>query len=53
MKFIGYVEPAAMLFANAGVADRDEGFVALKGPGDCSAFVTACRELRYWARAKA
>lgn len=53
MKFIGYVEAAATLFANAGVAEsRDDGFIVLKGPDDCSTFVTACRQLRYWARAK-
>jgi catalase len=53
MKFIGYVEFAALLFEKAGVSEtRDEGFVALKGPDDCSAFVSACRELRYWPRAK-
>jgi catalase len=53
MKFIGYVESAALLFEKAGVSEtRDEGFVALKGPDDCSAFVSACRELRYWPRAK-
>jgi catalase len=50
MKFIGYVEPAAMLFANAGIPEkRDEGFIPLKG-ANCSAFITACRQLRYWRR---
>jgi catalase len=50
-KFIGYVEAAIPLFERAAVFDqRDEGFVALKKPADCAAFVTDCRELRYWAR---
>jgi catalase len=50
MKFIGYAEPAAMLFSNAGISEkRDEGFIPLKG-ADCSAFVAACRQLRHWAR---
>jgi catalase len=52
MKFIGYVEPAAILFGKAGVPEsRDEGFILLKG-ADCSAFIAACRQLRYWARVK-
>jgi catalase len=50
-KFIGYVDAATPLFAKAGVSDnRDEGFIALKKPADCSAFITACRQLRHWAR---
>jgi catalase len=54
LKFIGYVEPATSLFANAGVPEaRDGGFKALKNRDDCAAFVTACRELRYWQRGKA
>ena len=53
MKFIGYVEPAALLFGNAGIPeDRDQGFIALKGRDDCSAFVATCGQLRYWARGK-
>jgi catalase len=53
MKFIGYTEPVTMLFGKAGVAEnRDEGFIALKSRDDCSAFVTACRQLRYWERGK-
>ena len=51
MKFIGYVETAAMLFGNAGVPEsRDGGFIVLKD--DCSAFVAACRQVRYWERGK-
>jgi catalase len=53
MKFIGYVEPAAILFGKAGVPEnRDDGFVVLKGRDDCSAFVAACRQLRHWGRDK-
>ena len=53
MKFIGYVEAAAILLRNAAVAEaRDDGFMILKGQDDCSAFVAACRQLRYWERAK-
>ena len=52
MKFIGHTEGAAPLFQKAGVADsRDEGFIALNRPSDCSAFVAACRQVRYWQRA--
>ena len=53
MKFIGYTEPAAMLFGKAGVPEsRDDGFIALKRSQDCSALIAACRQLRYWERAK-
>jgi catalase len=53
MKFIGYVEAAAILFDKAGVAgSRDAGFIALSGKNGCAAFIAACRQLRYWARAK-
>jgi catalase len=51
-KFIGYVDTAVMLFGTTGIPEkRDEGCIPLKG-ADCSAFITACRKLRYWARAK-
>jgi catalase len=50
-KFIGYVDAAAILFDKAGIPEsRDEGFIALNGKDACSAFITACRQLRYWAR---
>lgn len=52
MKFIGHTPAAAHLFQKAGVAEEiDEGFIALSGKADCSAFVTACRKIRYWQRA--
>ena len=51
MKFIGHTAAAAILFEKAGIAEnRDEGFIALKGKDDCSAFVAACRQVRFWKR---
>jgi hypothetical protein len=42
------VKAAAPLFDKAGVSDsRDEGLIELKQPRDCSAFIHACRQLRY------
>jgi catalase len=50
-KFIGYVEAALPLFRKAGVPDsRDDGCIALGGPEGCAAFITTCRQLRFWAR---
>jgi catalase len=50
-KFIAYGEAAAPLFGKVGVSEsRDAGFIALKKPQDCSAFIQACRQLRYWER---
>ena len=50
-KFIGYVQAALPLFGKAGVTDsRDDGCIALAGPEDCVAFMTTCRQLRFWAR---
>jgi catalase len=54
MKFIGYVEAAMPLLAKAGVDEsRDDGFIVIKKPNDCSTFIEACRKLRCWARAAA
>jgi catalase len=51
LKFIGYVEAAMPLFGKAGVSeDRDDGCMALAGPQSCAEFITACRQLRFWAR---
>ena len=51
MKFIGHTRAAVALFEKAGVGgNRDQGFIALDGESDCSAFVTACRKVRYWDR---
>jgi catalase len=53
-KFIGHTEAATTLLAKAGVpANHDDGLFALKKPGDCSEFIAACRQLRFWARAEA
>ena len=51
MKFIGHTEAANPLFQKAAIAEaRDQGFIALKSRNDCSAFVNACRKIRYWDR---
>jgi catalase len=53
MKFIGYTEPAKILFRSAGIPeDCDEGFIILNAKDGCPTFIAACRQLRYWARAK-
>lgn len=50
-KFIAYAAAATPLFEKAGVADSlDEGFMPLNSPGDCTAFIAACRKLRFWDR---
>ncbi|MET0626905.1 MAG: catalase, partial [Acidimicrobiia bacterium] len=49
-KFIGHVASAQPLLEAAGVAERmDDGFVDLDDDG-AAAFVTACRDLRFWDR---
>ena len=53
MKFIGHTPPATAWFEKAGIGEkRDEGFIALNNESDCSAFVSACRQVRYWDRAR-
>jgi catalase len=53
MKFVGYTESAVTVMMYAGVPEtRDKGFIAIKGQDDCSTFVAACRQLRFWDRAK-
>ncbi len=53
MKFVGYTEGAVSVMVHAGVLEtRDKGFIAIKGQDDCSTFVAACRQLRFWERAK-
>lgn len=49
-KFIGYTDAAATLFDAARVPELDDGFVALSKSKDVKAFVTTCRDLRFWAR---
>ena len=51
MKFIGHTPAATAWFEKAGIGEkRDEGFIALNNESDCSAFVSACRQVRYWDR---
>jgi catalase len=50
-KFVGFVGPAAKLFAKVGLPeDLDEGFIALRSPRDVKSFVARLRELRFWDR---
>ena len=49
-KIIGHSAAADGLFNAAGVTDRDDGFVPLAKAKDVKAFVTKCRDLRFWAR---
>ena len=50
-KFIGIGADAKPLFDAARVpSDLDDGCLALAKPKDAKAFVTACRDLRYWPR---
>jgi catalase len=51
-KFVGFSEPAAKLFAKAGLPeDLDDGFLTLDSAADAEAFVAACAQLRFWDRA--
>jgi catalase len=51
MKFIGHTPAATAWFEKAGIGEkRDRGFIALNNESDCSAFVSACRQVRYWDR---
>jgi catalase len=51
MKFIGYVPASELLLVKAGVPkEADEGIIQLASPDAASAFVEACRPLRFWAR---
>ena len=53
-KFVGFTEPAAALFAKAGLEpELDAGFVRLKRTEDAAALLTRCRDLRFWNRADA
>ncbi|ACI50396.1 Catalase [Gluconacetobacter diazotrophicus PA1 5] len=51
-KFIGYAEAALPLMERAGVrpADMDDGILKLSTPADATAFIAACRALRFWER---
>jgi len=50
-KFCGHTEAAASLFRKAGLPDAlDGGFLPLNTPAECSAFLAACAQLRFWER---
>jgi catalase len=49
-KFIGYAPGAETLFAASGVADLDDGCIAIERARDAALFVEACRALRIWSR---
>ena len=52
-KFIAYSTEAMTLFEKAGIKDElDDGCLTVKSASDAEAFVTRCRELRYWPREK-
>jgi hypothetical protein len=41
------------MLAAAGIGnERDGGFVRLSGSADAAAFVSACRNLRFWDRVR-
>jgi catalase len=48
-KFIAHSAESEPLLSAAGVT-TDDGFVLLRQPKDCDAFVQRCRALRYWDR---
>jgi catalase len=50
VKLVGYVDPAREVFAAAGIAELDKGYVALKGAKSAASFIARCRELRFWPR---
>ena len=51
-KFIGYVSDAVPLLQATGIDKLiDGGFTEIgNGTSDAAGFLTACRQLRYWAR---
>ncbi|HET9893849.1 MAG TPA: catalase [Streptosporangiaceae bacterium] len=50
-KFIGYAEGAEPLFEATGLDKlKDNGFIEVGNGKDPSAFIAACRELRFWQR---
>jgi len=54
LKFVAYTQSAIGLFQKAGIAaDMDDGFIEIGTESDASAFVSACRGLRYWKRTAA
>ena len=50
-KFVGHTVDARALFSAAGLPDElDGGFIDVTRRAGATAFVTACRALRYWTR---
>ena len=50
-KFIGIGAEAEAIFAAAGIAENlDEACLPLGKAGDAAAFISACRDLRFWPR---
>ena len=50
-KFVGHTVDARALFSAAGLPDElDGGFIDVTGRAGATAFVAACRALRYWTR---
>jgi catalase len=53
-KFLGYSAAVTPLLEKAGVAAAmDEGFLPLNQPAEASAYVAACRKIRFWERTAA
>jgi len=53
-KFVGFTEAADALLTAAGVTDAmDDGYLPLGGRAKATAFVEACRSLRWWDRSAA
>ena len=51
VKFIGYTQPATVLFDKAGISQSlDDACIALTRPTDAASFIKACRALRFWDR---
>jgi catalase len=50
-KFVGYVSAAEPLFTATGLDElKDDGFIRLADGHKAADFLSACRELRFWAR---
>jgi catalase len=53
LKIVAWTPDAMPLFKKAGIAESmDDGFIELTGAKSVTRFVTACRKLRHWDRAK-
>ena len=50
-RFLAYTQAALPLFKKGGIADDlAEGCFQVMGNDDLKSFLSACRELRFWAR---